>query len=577
MLRIKVRFFRGNSWVSLFAVAAAVAGALALGACGDDDGDTNDNNGPDGGAPDAGYDLQSTACPGDPDCPDDGDGTFYAGAAVVDITPDLKEGPTFIDNDGNSEYNKNVDEYTDDNGNGKFDAVWIAGFGSSRPAVDVHDPIEARIIAMRHNETTVVMVSADLVGFFYDHLLGVRALLDAAVSDQVDLVVWSSTHNHEGPDMIGIWGKTLLESGLDEEYLHEVQQLVADGIGEAVDALEPAQVVHSAIEVEDSTGYMKHLFADGRDPVIINNTMNVLRFYRPADDSTIATVVNLGTHPEVLWDDNMSLTADFPYYLREALEDGVPGRFEGVGGTAIYVQGTCGGLIGPGAVEPLDASGIPITDKHSFEAAEALGHTYAEFALAALDDTSVAVDDTAPELSFRTRETFVRVDNFNYQAAYRLGILSRELYNFDKDGYIDENNTPDMVTQLVYLQLGPSSMVTVPGEMAPEVFMGCYDGSCAGGWDFISDNNDNPPDVSQAPSGPYLRDVLAEDGSVFQWVIGLGQDEVGYILPNYDYQLDPVSPYVSQPDGDHYEETNSLGPQARDQIVGPLEELIRGE
>jgi len=547
---------------------------LALGACSDDDNDTNDTDaGVDGGS----YELKTQACPGDPSCADEGDGTFYAGTALVDITPDLKEGPSFVDTNGNATYDRNEDEYTDENGNGVFDAVWIAGFDSSRPAVEVHDPIQARVIALRHNETTVVIVSADLIGFFYDHLLGVRERIEASVADQVDLVIWSSTHNHEGPDMIGIWGKTLLESGLDWDYMAEVQTKVAGAIGDAVDALEPAQVVHSAIAVKDATGNMEHLFFDGRDPVIINNEMNVMRFYRPSDDSTIATLVNLGTHPETLWSDNMAITADYPYYLRKALEDGVPGRFDGLGGMAIYLQSTCGGLIGPGHVDPLDASGIPITDNHTFEAAEALGQTYAEFAIKALNDTDVAVDDTAPDLQFKTREIFLRVDNFNYQAAYRLGVLSRALFNFDPDAYIDEGNTPDALSQLVYLRIGPTSMVTVPGEMAPEVFIGCYDGSCTGGWDMIGENNENPPDLSQADSGPYLRDVLQEDGSLFQWVIGLGQDEVGYILPNYNYQVDPVSPYISDPPGDHYCETNSLGPLAKDQIVTPLTEMIRGE
>ena len=561
-----------SNWIlpiSLFA-------ALLFGACSDDDSSGNNNNTPDAGQPDSGIVLERQECPGDPACPDTGDGVFYVGAAVVDITPDLKEGPSFEDVDGNAEYNKGTDTYTDSNGNNVFDAVWIAGFGSSRPAVGVHDPIEARILAMRHNQTTVVLVSADLIGFFYDHLLGLRERLSAQVASEVDLVVWSSTHNHEGPDMIGIWGRNLIESGLDAEYLAKVQQDVADGIGDALAALEPAHVAHSATAVEHEDGDMTHLFADGRDPVIINNTMNVMRFFRPGDGSTIATIVNLGTHPEVLWSDNMLITSDFPHYLRTAIEDGVPGRFEGLGGTAIYVQGTCGGLIGPGHVQPLDATGMPVTEPNTFEGAEAFGHGFAEFALSALADPEVAVVETSPTLGFRTREVFLRVDNFNYQAAYRLGILSRALHNFDPSAYIDENNTPDLLSQLVYLRIGASSMITVPGELAPEVFIGCYDGSCSGGYPIIYPNNPNPPDLTAAPTGPFLREVLAGDGSAFQWLIGLGQDEVGYILPNFDFKVDPDSPYISSPPGDHYEETNSLGPRCHDQVVEPLTELIQG-
>lgn len=561
-------------------LAALCAMGLSVGCSDDDSGDSNNNT--DAGVADAGpdvltWDLQEQSCPGDPDCPDQGDGTFYAGAVVVDVTPqDLKEGPSFVDNNGNGEWDKNEDEFTDTNGNGDFDAVWIAGFGT-RPATGIHDPIEARILAMRHNETTVVLVSADFVGFFYDHVLGIGDRLDAATAAEVDKLVLTSTHNHEGPDMVGIWGASYIESGFDPEYMEWVQERIAAGVAEAVAALEPAHIVHGSIAVQDASGTTLNLMDDSRDPVIMDNQMRVMRFFRPSDDSTIATLINFGNHPEVLWDDNGLLSADFPHWLRDAVEDGIPGLLDGVGGVAIFVQGTCGGLVGPGHVHPVNDQGEVVADRHGWEAVEAFGHRYAEFAVAALDATNGAVVDTEPFLAFRSREVFLRVDNFNFQAAYRLDIFTRELYNFDPGAYIDESNTPDLVSDLVYLQVGLSSMVTVPGELAPEVFIGCYDGSCSYGFELISSNNPNPPDLTQAPTGPFLRDLLQADGSQFQWLIGLGQDEVGYILPNYNYKLADLSPYVSEAEGDHYCETNSLGPAVRDQVVIPLAELIEGQ
>ena len=46
------------------------------------------------------------------------------------------------------------------------------------------------------------------------------------------------------------------------------------------------------------------------------------------------------------------------------------------------------------------------------------------------------------------------------------------------------------------------------------------------------------------------------------WIIGLANDELGYFVPSYNYKLDETSPYFNQAEGDHYEETNSLGPSA---------------
>lgn len=45
-----------------------------------------------------------------------------------------------------------------------------------------------------------------------------------------------------------------------------------------------------------------------------------------------------------------------------------------------------------------------------------------------------------------------------------------------------------------------------------------------------------------------------------RWLVGMGQDELGYIVPPYNFVLDDVDPWFSEAEGDHYEETNALGP-----------------
>ena len=44
-------------------------------------------------------------------------------------------------------------------------------------------------------------------------------------------------------------------------------------------------------------------------------------------------------------------------------------------------------------------------------------------------------------------------------------------------------------------------------------------------------------------------------------MLWLANDEIGYVIPPYDFVLSDVGPYVLNADGDHYEETNSLGPE----------------
>jgi len=568
-----MRTTRRILWAALLALFMITLGN----ACGDNTGPGGDG-GLDGGS-DASPDVEvvvppDQACPGDPDCPDQGDGMLHAGVVTVDLTPtDLKEGASFVDVNGNHLYDRQEDDYTDANGNGVFDAVWISGNEFSRPAVGVHDPIEARLLALRHNETTVVLITADFIGFFFDYVEHIRQRLEAAVAAQVDLIVFASSHNHQGPDVVGIWGSDFIHSGLDPAYLDWVEKTLAERVGDAVAALEPAHITYGAIAVQDATGDMSHLVSDTRDPVIINNEMNVLRLSRPADDSTIATVVNFAYHPEVMGSHTNLLSADMVHYLRNTVEEGIPGEQTGVGGTTLYVNSTVGGQIGAGDVTALTRDGTPLPGK-TWEATEAIGTALGEFALRALDPAEGAVtDDTAP-LSFRTRHLFAQVDNFTYQAAYRLGIFNRAMYHCDPASAFDDTNIPEILTELVVLRLGRASLITMPGEAHPEVFIGCYDGSCSGTWPIVDPGNPNPPPLASAPAGPYLKELLAADGSEYQWVIGLGQDELGYIMPDYNYQLSAGSPYLQQPAGDHYEEVNSLGPLARSQIMGPLLELI---
>ena len=70
------------------------------------------------------------------------------------------------------------DTYTDKNGNGTFDFVWVAGFGNNRPAKGVHDPLWARAIAFRNNGVTVVMVSLDSIGIFHEKFIEVRKMIN---------------------------------------------------------------------------------------------------------------------------------------------------------------------------------------------------------------------------------------------------------------------------------------------------------------------------------------------------------------------------------------------------------------
>src|SRR2546421_8712497 len=108
---------------------------------------------------------------------------------------------------------------------------------------------------------------------------------------------------------------------------------------------------------------------------------------------------------------------------------------------------------------------------------------------------------------------------------------------------------------------GPLAIDTARGERPPELWVGGYDGSWSWGWPIMDPTKPNQPNLADAPQPPYLRDlVLANDGVRYPVLAGLAEDYIGYIVPKYNYVLNPDNPYLTEADGDHYEETYSLGP-----------------
>lgn len=554
----------------------------ALGACGDgpagDDGKAAEEWRPD------------VVCPGDDGCADN-EGELLAGASAVAITPDCFE--TWDDLDENGEWDKSVEPYYDcgcdrlcegddgypgpdeGEGDGEFQAVWIAGFSTGRAATGVHDDLWARAVALRSGDTTVAIVALDVVGYFYNEVQTIRQLVADRGVD-VDHVVVHSSHGHEGPDTLGQWGERPGKSGMDREYQDSINESVADAVADAVATLEPVRMFASSIDTAAPYGDKgtRNTVRDSRDPVIIDEVLYTARF-EATDGTTVATVVNWGNHPEVLSGENTSITSDFAHYLREGVEGGVAwesGSREGLGGTCVFVNAAVGGLMTPLGITVTDGDGNEFTDP-TFEKAEALGKVLAGLALDAAEGETEATD---PRVAVRASQLYVPIHNIVFQAAFLMDLFDRPVYNYDPESDLDENNVPELLTEVDLVTVGPVAMLTVPGELFPELAIGGYDGSRVNTTEdeFIASDNPNPPDVSQAPAGPFWKELA---GGEWAWIVGLGNDEIGYLIPSYDYELDEDLPYWNEPPGDHYEETNSVGPEAVPRLEEAVERLLGWE
>lgn len=155
-------------------------------------------------------------------------GQLKVGFAIEKITPELPD--KWIDIDSNAQYEpEKGDTYIDGNHNGKFDAYWLAGYGNKRAANGVHDDIWARAMVIDDSASVVGLVVLDAIGFFNDDVITVRKIVAERIPE-MDHVIVSSTHVHEVPDLMGLWGESEFKSGVNAEYKKLVQQKAADAI-----------------------------------------------------------------------------------------------------------------------------------------------------------------------------------------------------------------------------------------------------------------------------------------------------------------------------------------------------------
>jgi len=563
-------------------------------------------------------------CPGDPSCKASSDTTLYAGAAVEDTTPDVEYVIAFSPtNTGKTEFNpfggdKCVKKGSCDLNDVKtctavdpMNCWWIAGFGTGRPAMGNADPSNVRCAVLKQGNTKIGLCSVDSVGWFYNEVEATRELIAQKYPNlDLDFLAVAAAHIHETQDTMGIWGPSDTESGVKEEYNALIREKTADALNAANAALKPVHVQFGATQVDghiEGTDPGHHQTAafvsDTRDPVVIDNQMRVMRFVSADDDSTVATLVNFASHPEFADDKNLLTSSDYVHTLREGIEKGLDVKSstgaslmkrDGVGGVAIFFNGPLGGQVGPGEVNHTDFEGNEVPE--GLERAYNNGRLLAVYALDALKDGSVTLE-TVP-IGFRAREIYVDILNKAYHIALAQGLFKRDGYFYDPTIELSEENVPSIRTQLAVIDIGPAELVGFPGEIHAELLLATPDGKSAldapypftpkpyfvlndkqtnpnCGVDGTSRCDDGPPDIDKMDRSKII-DLARDQKAEYRWAVGLMQDEIGYIVPDYDYKLDPQNPYLEEASpGDHYEETNSVGTNVQTQVVDPLLQLLR--
>jgi hypothetical protein len=113
-------------------------------------------------------------------------------------------------------------------------------------------------------------------------------------------------------------------------------------------------------------------------------------------------------------------------------------------------------------------------------------------------------------------------------------------------------------TEVGYLRLGALHVACIPGELYPELVYGKFQDPVDPGADF--------PD---APLEKPVMQILPGEKAL---VLGLANDEVGYIIPKR--QWDRVAPFCYGRTSSQYGEINSCGPDVAPIVMKALESRV---
>ena len=415
---------------------------------------------------------------------------------------------------------------------------YVAGYSENNPATGCLDAPHVHALWLDDctGRGALLLVSADAVGLLNADVLDIRkSLADFVRTTGCRGVHIMSTHDHASIDTMGNWGP-LPRTGRDKQYMRFFREQVKKA---AIDAYKDRR---------DGNLYFGEAEADGlqedvRTPIVYSKTLTRLRFV-PKDGTRETWLVHFSAHAESLQGCNSRVSADFPGAMRDAI------RRE-TGAEVFYITGAIGGMI---TMRVENEQAIRDAGGDFAQSTRSIGENLAQTAL------SVRKEKRLTPCVNQLRQTFyLEADNTMLLAAKFARIVRA-------DSCFRPGTSLGLAlrSEMTYLEIGSLHLLLVPGELFPELAYGGYlsaDESSSG-----KGGEANPEPLTEIAQDETLR------------IVGLANDEVGYILPPNDFLLHPDTPYF-EPTRDkhgrrHYEETNSLGPRTAETIAAVFRTMM---
>jgi len=357
------------------------------------------------------------------------------------------------------------------------------GLGIPNPVREKKGDITARALYLKRGDTSVAVVSLDLIGF--PSVLGdmVRAKVSRIPAENILI---GSTHTHSAPDCYAFPDGKGGHTG-DLKYMAHVVSLAAEAVNEAIDSARPARL---KVATSEAHGKIAYNYYAPSEHLRVNRVIQALT----PDGKTIATLVNYAIHPEVLGNSVGILSPDLCGPLYDRVE-------ERAGGMAIFMNGAQGGMVtadNRNYDKPRDPARAYWDDSRTWEECLRIGHTMADEAIRIIGEAIVQPD---PGLVCRS-------------ALVSLPVQSPELRMVIAGSPLKYPHTADWNVQarVNLVNLGNAQILTIPGEALPNI-------------------------------GFYVKRKMRGEHNL---LFGLTNDAFGYILTKVDFHSFPRYEYVSR-------------------------------
>ena len=209
---------------------------------------------------------------------------------------------------------------------------------SNRKNEGIHDDLFARCLLIEDGQIQI--------GFLSLGLLGVTRLPNMEIQELCrekgvlpDHLIIIATHQHSGPDAIGLWGPDEATSGVDPKYIKWVGQQSLDIVADAKKRIQPTKIPLAMTSI----GQAARISTNHQEPNLIDRDLGLIKVDRP-DGTNIGLSVNFTMCPEVMRPDSRLLTADFPSVIYRQCD-------VKLGEVTLFINGALGGMISPDRTE----------------------------------------------------------------------------------------------------------------------------------------------------------------------------------------------------------------------------------